>query len=125
LQLPIKAWGKYERKDGSPNPEFLRDCYWMNLTSGEKFKPKVVNRQKQEVIDSAEIYSGRNALLNFSFYEYSNKNYGMSANIKAIMLLEGGEEVASGGVNVDEAFKGFVDDSAPVEGDFSDSESLI
>src|SRR5690606_181168 len=33
LQLPIKTWGKYERKDGKPVQPFLEGTHWMNLTS--------------------------------------------------------------------------------------------
>lgn len=110
IMLPVKTWGKYQRKDGKPNPEFLRDTHWMNVSSGEEFKPVLVDKHKQEVISPAEVYSGRNAAVNFSFWIYNNKNYGISANLNAVMLLDGGER-EGGGVNVEDAFSAFTTES--------------
>jgi len=118
LQLPIKTWGKYQRKDGKPNADFLKDMHWMNVSSGEQFAPMVIDSNKQQVIDPVEVWSGRNAAVNFSFWVYNNKNYGISANLNAVMLLDGGEKVV-GGVNVDEAFGSFASDTTTANaGDF-------
>lgn len=123
LQLPIKTWGKYQKKDGSPNAEYLRDCKWMNISANKDFAPTVVDRWKNPVVDPVEIYSGRNALVNFSFFTYRNENFGISANLKAVMLLDGGEKQV-GGVNIDQAFESFLGDTAG--GDFAgETDSLV
>lgn len=109
FNIPIKKWGVYQRQDGKPSPAFLQDCYWLNASSGEQFKPTVVDQNRQEVVNPAEIYSGRNVLFNFSFYMYNaNGKNGISTNIGAVMLLEGGDrEAGQGGVNLDQAFGSF------------------
>ena len=109
FNIPIKKWGVYQRQDGKPSPAFLENCYWLNASSGEQFKPTVVDQNRQEVINPAEIYSGRNVLFNFSFYMYSaNGKNGISTNIGAVMLMEGGDrEAGQGGVNLDQAFGSF------------------
>lgn len=127
LQLPIKTWGKYKKKDGSANAAFLQDCHWMNLSANVDFRPLVIDRNKRDVIDKAELYSGRNCAIDFSFWEYSNKNFGISTNISAVVLLDGGEKVATGGIDVDAAFAGFLDDSgvSTSSEDLGSAESLI
>lgn len=126
LQLPIKTWGKYVKKDGTPNSPFLQDCHWMNLASNESFAPIVIDSDKNAVLAEAELYSGRRAVVDFSFWEYANKNFGISANVYAVMLQDGGDRVATGGVNVDEAFKHFVSDTVDHgSSQVNDSESLI
>lgn len=115
---PLKRWDTYVRQDGKPNHDFLTGKYWMNASATERVKPTVVDQWKQEVIDPAQVYSGRNALLNFSFYGYdANGNKGIAVNISAVMLLEGGERMLGGGVNLDDAFGGFQADmgAAPVQ----------
>lgn len=109
---PIKNFNTYVRQDGKPNHEFLRDSYWMNLSASEGFPPQVVDQGYSQVLDQAQVYSGRNALVNFNFYSYQvNGKAGISANVSAVMLLEGGErESGSGGINLNEAFGSFAAD---------------
>ncbi len=108
---PIKRWDTYQRQDGKPNHEFLNGKYWVNASATERVPPVVVDQQRNPIIDAAQVYSGRNALLNFSFYAYdANGNKGIAVNISAVMLMEGGDRVGGGGVNLDDAFGGFAAD---------------
>lgn len=108
FQNPVKKWGEYVRQDGKPNHAFLEGCYWINLTSGVDFPPPVVDKFKQPVMNEAEIYSGRNAVVSLSFYRIDKEKKGAGANINAVMLLDGGDQVqGSGSVNIDEVFGGF------------------
>lgn len=109
---PIKKWGEYVRQDGKPMPEYLNGHYWMNLTSGVEFPPLVVDKWKNAVMDKAEVFSGRNVALSFSFFNIDGKKnggkYGIGANLVAIMLLDGGDKVAgSGAVDVNSVFGSF------------------
>lgn len=119
---PIKRFDTYVRQDGRPNHAFLNGCYWVNAASGEQFPPTIVRQDQSPItqLDQAEVYSGRNALFNFTFYGYSNPKgkTGIGVNIGAIMLLEGGDVVQTGGgVNLEDAFGGFqADMGAKVQG---------
>lgn len=119
FNVPVKHYDTYQRQDGQPNAEFLKDCFWINASSGEKFKPKVLDRNKQEVLDPAEIYSGRNAAVSIGFYGWSYQGKsGIGCNLNAVVLLEGGEQEGGGNdINVDEAFGSFLQDQS-TGGDF-------
>lgn len=119
IMLPVKTWGKYQRKDGKANPAFLDNCHWMNVSSNEDFKPILVDQSKQEVLSPAEVYSGRNAAVNFSVWIYNNKNYGVSANLNAVMLLDGGDR-EGGGVSVEDAFSSFTKQTSATTNDSND-----
>lgn len=125
LQLPLKKWGVYKKKNGENPQVFLQDCYWMNMAANVDFRPQVVDIHKQDVIDKQEVYSGRNVLVSFSFWEYSNQNYGISVNPRAVMLLDGGEKVV-GGVDIGEAFDSFLEQNPTASStQHADTESLV
>jgi hypothetical protein len=112
---PIKKYETYMRQDGKPNPDYLKGCYWLNAQSGKDFPPPVVDAMRQPIINEAEVYSGRNAVINVAFYNIDGAKggkRGIGCNVNAVMLLEGGDKVASGGVsvNIDKIFGGFASD---------------
>jgi hypothetical protein len=112
---PIKKYETYMRQDGKPNPDYLKGCYWLNAQSGKDFPPPVVDKTRQPIINEAEVYSGRNAVINVSFYNIDGAKggkRGLGCNVNAIMLLDGGEKVGSAGagVNVDKIFGAFAAD---------------
>jgi len=111
---PMKKFDSYVRQDGKPNASFLQGCYWVNAQSGAEFPPPVVDQSRQPVISEAEVYSGRNAVINISFFNIDKEKKGLGVNFNAIMLMNGGErEVGSGAVNVDQIFGSFVQDMNP------------
>lgn len=108
---PCKRFDTYQRMDGKPNAEFLRDCYWMNLSSGKDFPPQVVDKMRQKIIDKAEVYSGRNAVVSISFYKIDNDKKGVGVNINAVMLMDGGnKEGGAAAPDVNELFGQFAAD---------------
>lgn len=108
---PVKKYGEYARQDGKPMAEFFRDCYWLNLTSGSQFQPMIVDKFRNPITSKEEIYSGRNAVLSFSFYNINSEKKGVGANLVAVMLLDGGKkEVSSNTPDVNAIFGGFAAD---------------
>jgi hypothetical protein len=110
---PLKKYETYMRRDGKPNPEYLKGHYWVNASSGKDFPPQVVDAARQPVISAAEIYSGRNAVANIGFYSFTGQQNGLSTNINAVMLLEGGAKeggTGSSSVDVNKIFGSFAQD---------------
>lgn len=108
---PVKKWGQYVRQDGRPNHEFLKDSYWINLSSGVDFPPTIVDKFRNQVVDKAEVYSGRNAVVSLSFYKTDKEKKGAGANLNAVMLLDGGDkEGGSVSINLNEVFGAFAQD---------------
>lgn len=121
---PIKRYATYRRQDGKEAPQFLLGKDWINLSSGEKFKPKVVDTNKADIIDESVVFSGVNAIVSFSFYDMgagnSTSKKGLGVNIIAVMVLGGGapDPIGEFNVNLDEVFGNFQDMSAPVQGGY-------
>ena len=113
LVNPIKDYDTYVRQDGKPNADYCIGSFWANLSSGAKFAPVVVDQMRQPVISEAEVYSGRNAVVNITFYNMTGGQdgrgrRGIGANIAAVMLLEGGERLVGGPtVDVNQVFGNF------------------
>jgi hypothetical protein len=115
---PLKKFDTYQRQDGKPNAEYLKNHFWLNAQSGAEIPVPVVDQMRQPIISEAEIYSGRNAVINVSFYNIDKEKKGIGVNVNAVMLMEGGERVGAGGsVNIDQIFGGFSQDMAlPTQG---------
>lgn len=113
LVNPIKDYNSYIRQDGKPNPDYTQGCLWINASSGAAFAPVVVDQFQAQVVNEAEVYSGRNAAVNVEFYNMNGGKdgkgrRGLGVNIKAVMLLEGGEKLAgSAPVDLNAAFANF------------------
>ena len=110
---PLKRYDSYVRQDGKPNAAFLKDCYWINAQSGVEVPPPIVDQTRQPIIDEAEVYSGRNAVINISFYNIDKEKKGIGVNVNAVMLMPGGDrEGGAGAVNLDQVFGGFASSMA-------------
>lgn len=103
LVNPIKRDDTYFRKDGKPNHKFYKDCFWMNPSSGKDYQPQIVSHPTlQPCLDPAEIYSGRNVVIQVSFYLMEGpKQFGLGVNINAVMLMPGGERETGGAAPID------------------------
>jgi hypothetical protein len=115
---PLKKYETYMRRDGKANPDYLKGHYWVNASSGKDFPPTVVGMDRQPVLNAAEIYSGRNAVVNIGFYSFTGQQNGLSTNVNAVMLLEGGEKEGGGAASVDvnKIFGGFAADMGAAVG---------
>ena len=113
---PIKKYETYQRRDGRPNPDYLKGHYWVNAATGKDMPPTVCKQSPMGLVtltanDEAEVYSGRNAVIHISFYKIAKDQQGLSTNVNAVLLLDGGEhEGGNAGVNVNQVFQGFASD---------------
>lgn len=99
---PIKDYDMYRKQNGQPNPDFTKGCYWVNAST--IFQPTLVGADRQPVMNDAEVYSGRNCVINISFYNIDGTNggkRGLGTNVNAVMLLEGGAHEGGGAEPVD------------------------
>lgn len=108
VKMPVKTWGQSLRTDGKPQAQYLKDCYWMNCNANPTFKPAVVDSTNQPIIDPSMVYSGVNALVNFSFWVFNQGSHGISANLNAVRIEQGGDKEVGGGVSAEEAFSSFM-----------------
>ena len=109
---PIKHYDKTTKKDGTKHPTYLKGHYWMNLGNNREYPPTVFDHNKNHVKDGAELTNGRNCLVVVKIFPYDvSGNIGISASMKAVVLLPGGE-VPFGGepVDAEELFANIGDD---------------
>ena len=90
---PIKHYDTYVKEDGSANATYLKGCYWINATAGEKFPPAVFDSNKNRVTSDAELTDGRECMVLFQIYPYSIPagKTGVGMGMRAVILLPGGE----------------------------------
>ncbi len=75
------------------NPE-LAGMMYMRLSS--KFAPKVLNAQKQEIINPLEVYSGVFGRVSLTLFAYSGDGRrGISAVLNNVMITRDGEPLTS------------------------------
>jgi hypothetical protein len=75
------------------NPE-LKDHMYLRLSS--KFPPKVLNTQKQEIINPLEVYSGMYGRVSLTTFAYSGDGRrGISAVLNNVMITRDGEPLTS------------------------------
>ena len=116
--VPIKDYDTYRKKDGNKAADYLLDCQWINPTSGEDFPPGVFDHQKNRMTedDASQFTNGRNALVNVSMFGYEvSGNTGCSINLRALILMPGGDPIGGATVNPDVLFKGLEEEIKEAE----------
>lgn len=97
LNLPLRD-GDEERPD---QPEF-RGHYFLNASS--KFKPGLVDKQLNPIIDPEEFYSGVYGRASINFYAYNvSGNRGIAAGLNNLQKLSDGEPLG-GRVRAEDEF---------------------
>lgn len=75
------------------NPE-LENCMYMRLAS--KFAPKVLNAQRQEILNPMEVYSGMWGKVSLTTFAYSGDGRrGISAVLNNVMITRDGDPLTS------------------------------
>lgn len=92
FKMPIKHYDTFVKRNGKPNPTFLKGCYWIDGTASEKFPPVVYDHNKRRITDGAELTDGRNCLVTFQIYPFDTSgNVGINLGIRAVILMPGGD----------------------------------
>jgi hypothetical protein len=88
---------------------------YMTVSSNQKFKPGVVDKNVQEVMDQSEVYSGVYANVSITAFPYNtNGNKGITFGLNNVQVLGYGDSLG-GGKRAEEEFE--VLDSDEDEGD--------
>lgn len=89
LKNPLRD-GDLER----PDDENYAGCYFINASS--KMKPQVIDRDKNEIPDPDDFYSGCYCRASINFYPFSQAgNNGVGAGLNNLQKLADGERLGS------------------------------
>jgi hypothetical protein len=78
--------------------------YYMTVSSNRKYKPGVVDKDLNEVIDQSEVYSGVYGKVSVTAfpYLYGNNKRGVSFGLNNVQVVGGGESLGGGKRAVEE-----------------------
>ena len=95
------------KQNGEMYGEECRGHWVINCNANPDHPPKVVNTQRQPVLDQTEVYSGCYGYINVTFYPYlfSGKK-GIGCGLNAVMKTRDGQPLGGSAPSVDEAFAG-------------------
>lgn len=85
--------------------------WYFTASSPANYKPGVVDRNVQQILDQSEVYSGVFARVSVSAFAYDyNGTKGIGFGLNNVQVLGGGERLSGGGVSADEDFDALDDD---------------
>ncbi len=102
--------------DGQPFGDECKGC-WV-FTASSKQQPKIVDRNRQPILDSTQIYSGIQANISVDFFGYNNpSNKGIGVSLVNVQKIADGEPLGAirASVNDDFADLDMLDTSADSE----------
>ena len=97
LDLPLR--------DGAEKPDMAGypGCFYLNAKASEDHPPLVVDRDRNDIVDPAEIYSGCYAQAVISLYPYNfNGRKGIGVGLSAIRKLSDGAPLGGSRVTADD-----------------------
>lgn len=90
LKLPLRD-GDEERADEAPEYEGM-----MFLNANSNQKPGIIDRDRNEILDDEEVYSGCWGRASINFYPFdSNGNRGVGVGLNNIQKLKDGERLGA------------------------------
>lgn len=93
--------------DGQPFGPECRGC-WV-FTAGSDIRPKVVDGNRQEILDPTAIYSGMYANVGISFFGYNNpQNKGIGVSLDNVQKIADGEPLGFTRASVEDDFQTIV-----------------
>lgn len=100
--------------DGAPYGEECHGCWVFEAST--KRKPRVVDRNVQDILDPTQVYSGMWGNVSVNIYPYNNNNIkkGIACGLNHVQKVNDGDPI-SGGITAEEAFKP-VTNEAPATG---------
>lgn len=110
LKLPLRD-GDEERADEAPEYEGM---FFLNANSTQK--PGIVDKDRNEILDPDEVYSGCWGRASINFYAFNtNGNRGIGVGLNNIQKLKDGEHLGSARMSAEDDFN---DDFEDDEDDF-------
>lgn len=99
LKLPLRD-GDEERADEAAEYEGM---YFLNANS--KQQPGIVDRKREEIFDSTEVYSGCYGRVSVNFYPYNfNGSKGVAVGLNHVQKLEDGEPLGASRASAESDF---------------------
>ena len=92
-------------RDGDEKPDMAGypGCFYLNAKANEDRPPLVVDRDRNDIVDTSEVYSGCYAQAVISLYPYNfNGRKGIGVGLSAIRKLSDGEPLGSTRITVDD-----------------------
>jgi hypothetical protein len=72
------------------------------ITFSSKYAPVIIDRTKQEILDSAEVYAGAYGRVQWTTYAYAaSGNEGVSFGLRAFQKVKDGEALSGGKPDID------------------------
>lgn len=107
LHLPLRD-GDEERADEAPEYEGM-----MFLNANSNDKPGIVDKDRNEILDPDEVYSGCWGRASINFFPYdSNGNRGVGVGLNNIQKIKDGPRLGSSRASAEDDFgDGFKDDA--------------
>lgn len=97
LKLPLR-----DGDEEKPDDDNYAGVMFLNCSSVKR--PKVVDENRNEILDADEVYSGCFARVALNFYPFAGKSNGIAVGLNAVQKLKDGDRLGGGGVDIDEAF---------------------
>lgn len=108
-KVPKKLRTPLKDGDEDRDEEEFQDSYYMNVRSGRQ--PGIIDRDKEEILDSDEVYSGMYGRASINFYAYDfNGNKGIGAGLNNVQKLSEGEHLGGSAASAAEDFGDDFDD---------------
>ena len=114
-KMPKDFWNPLRDGDDEPDHPEYAGMYFMNAKS--ESKPILLDRDKEELFDQSEIYSGCWARANIGLYPFDNRAKGIGVWLNALMKYRDDEPFGNA-MTVDSAKKSFDDDDFDEDDDF-------
>ncbi len=105
---PLHDGDGVKPNSGEPYGPECKGHYVISVSS--KQRPVIVDRDRQEILDSTEVYSGCYGRATINFYGYSNKKKGIGAGLLSVQKLSDGDPFGTVG-SADDFDDGFKDDT--------------
>lgn len=91
-KIPAKLWDPLRDGDAEKDSPEFKGHYFLNAKSNNQ--PGIVDRNKQEILDSTEVYSGCYGRAVLSFFPYaSNGSFGVGVGLEHVQKLADGDSL--------------------------------
>lgn len=94
-KLKTKKGLKHPLRDGDTESEEPAYEGHMFFSANSKSRPIILDKDKNEILDFSEVYSGMYAQVVVNFYAFNVKNKGIAAGLQAVRKMKDGEPLGA------------------------------